>query len=1225
MGNVLDKFFFLIIFGYAIPIVQILANGGASSILTVCQALQQGTPVIVIEGTGRAADEIALIYKYLYGNHPVQHEEQRSIAAYNEASSKFQDFARRIRSGFGYNTVLNHTNCDQFIKQITSPEGYFLISIFHFHNEQGEQKLEDAILHALLNGAKIIKNEEKQRITEIKLAMAWNKFDYIRKNILTDKTIFQWTDLELDQALHDSLRMNKIRCTDLLVEYGASFDRLQRFDLLDKLYQEVETNVLTYSKHMIEKIHKKKDLSNLTELDKKYFYEDYLDIDLNDTKNLSLSWVNNSTTKYGTLDDDSVLTNSASNFNHPICVFNAVDMIQANGFLNTISIRFDNSSKPFPVDKLPVCYLISPTNNPNSFLIAFKCQLQSLSNNMKDIFHYKTAEKPPFVTNGQYIAIGFTYETGFPCNVPQRNQHSLDLSRIELILSTAAKTSIQFNVESRQGVAISFNIDSSPVFFRDLFFWSLFFNRYNMATYLCSKSSNATVAALLASKIYHRAAMFNRTPEERLGFVEKAKEFDKHASVIIDMCFDENNEFALDILKKRSPLFFEKYPLEIAKDIESRTFLATKTVQRYLDQQWYGQLNEYDRNKFWIGSLIFIMCCIPILIPIQALSKFIISDKRQPKIWEKKRHIIGWSARIFYRFKEFYSGRAIVFYIIFLALFSYVLLVDYFPININGGQRSTYNNLFIPISEIFLHVLIWSLIFEEGHEFLQHWKVKKYHHSRYSIYNYFSQNKWNILDIFAIIIYLVAFITRFIVIKEVFTASKILMCIDLFLWYIRILHVFAVFEGLGPKLLMIFNTMKDLLFFLYFILIFLVAYSVTSYALIVANYQISWKDANNKPSSRQFQALNNGTGLWNWEILRDIIDWGMWKIYGQIDLDASYHFDNEEKVAVTNDAYGITAFILTIFFVSVANILLLNILVALFNITIQKVQQNAHESWAYYRFLLVTEYTNKTFLPPPLNIFIYIFSPLYHFLKNRHSKKPNNTYGILDSGEMMKIDSNLVDMVVFNGVDRIRRMGLITSVTINFSSPPRIPNPSIILYLLESESNSPNRFRVTDEKRLRTDHIQRRSGVQRIVLNDPLKCFEKQFVALAFETYSGTPASVKDRNEHSVNHAHFCSLKAAGKSIHFMNYPNKGAAFSFIIEQHLKDLNDGNTSEPFNQQVLSMTEASSNSTVTTLNKFEERDNMLRERSIAEDYWKQVIDEIKQQEARVVEEQNNNIN
>jgi len=116
------------------------------------------------------------------------------------------------------------------------------------------------------------------------------------------------------------------------------------------------------------------------------------------------------------------------------------------------------------------------------------------------------------------------------------------------------------------------------------------------------------------------------------------------------MCFDENNEFALDILTKKSPLFFYKDPLQIAKDIDSRAFLATKTVQRYLDQQWYGKLNGYDHNNFWISSLvsltfllysfhidilfffqIFIMCFIPILIPVHALSKFIISDKRQLK------------------------------------------------------------------------------------------------------------------------------------------------------------------------------------------------------------------------------------------------------------------------------------------------------------------------------------------------------------------------------------------------------------------------------------------------------------------------------------------------------------------------------------------------------------------------------------------------------------------
>jgi hypothetical protein len=95
------------------------------------------------------------------------------------------------------------------------------------------------------------------------------------------------------------------------------------------------------------------------------------------------------------------------------------------------------------------------------------------------------------------------------------------------------------------------------------------------------------------------------------------------------MCFTENDRFALDILKKQSPLFFNKSPLQIAKEINSRAFLATKTVQRYLDQQWYGRLNEDVRDLFYLQ--IFVMCLLPFLIPVQAVSRLIISDKRQLK------------------------------------------------------------------------------------------------------------------------------------------------------------------------------------------------------------------------------------------------------------------------------------------------------------------------------------------------------------------------------------------------------------------------------------------------------------------------------------------------------------------------------------------------------------------------------------------------------------------
>jgi hypothetical protein len=52
------------------------------------------------------------------------------------------------------------------------------------------------------------------------------------------------------------------------------------------------------------------------------------------------------------------------------------------------------------------------------------------------------------------------------------------------------------------------------------------------------------------------------------------------------------------------------------------------------------------------------------------------------------------------------------FYIVFLGLFSFVMLVDYFPLNNNGGQRSGFSIL-IPITEVILHICMWSIVVEE--------------------------------------------------------------------------------------------------------------------------------------------------------------------------------------------------------------------------------------------------------------------------------------------------------------------------------------------------------------------------------------------------------------------------------------------------------------------------------------------------------------------------------
>jgi hypothetical protein len=55
---------------------------------------------------------------------------------------------------------------------------------------------------------------------------------------------------------------------------------------------------------------------------------------------------------------------------------------------------------------------------------------------------------------------------------------------------------------------------------------------------------------------------------------------------IIDRCFDNDENFAVDILKRPSDAFNKVDPLQLARKANCRSFLASKCVQRYLDNEW---------------------------------------------------------------------------------------------------------------------------------------------------------------------------------------------------------------------------------------------------------------------------------------------------------------------------------------------------------------------------------------------------------------------------------------------------------------------------------------------------------------------------------------------------------------------------------------------------------------------------------------------------------------
>ena len=69
--------------------------------------------------------------------------------------------------------------------------------------------------------------------------------------------------------------------------------------------------------------------------------------------------------------------------------------------------------------------------------------------------------------------------------------------------------------------------------------------------------------------------------------------------------------------------------------------------------------------------------------------------------------------------------------------------------------------------------------------------------------------------------------------------------------------------------------------FLLFILIFLFAYAITSYALISTSSFVEWFDSTHFITN---QSGPNSTAI---ETLRNIIEWGTWRIFGGTSLATS--------------------------------------------------------------------------------------------------------------------------------------------------------------------------------------------------------------------------------------------------------------------------------------------------------------------------------------------------
>jgi hypothetical protein len=132
----------------------------------------------------------------------------------------------------------------------------------------------------------------------------------------------------------------------------------------------------------------------------------------------------------------------------------------------------------------------------------------------------------------------------------------------------------------------------------------------------------------------------------------------------------------------------------------------------------------------------------------------------------------------------------------FLVLFSYVMLCDFYPFQ----RANPVTSLGLPISILEIVLIFWVITFTID-------EVRVFHNIERNIFKakliFFFTNYINVIKLAALFFFYVGIVLRFSPCDNCYQAARIILCLDLILWYFKILFGYTFLKKVGPKLFMI--------------------------------------------------------------------------------------------------------------------------------------------------------------------------------------------------------------------------------------------------------------------------------------------------------------------------------------------------------------------------------------------------------------------------------------
>nr|XP_027237709.1 transient receptor potential cation channel trpm-like [Penaeus vannamei] len=499
--------------------------------------------------------------------------------------------------------------------------------------------------------------------------------------------------------------------------------------------------------------------------------------------------------------------------------------------------------------------------------------------------------------------------------------------------------------------------------YQELLLWAIFSRRGRLARFLWERCETPLCAAVVASCVYQSLwkSLGAKNTVILNEYLKQKTMFETLAVELQDVCYQEDPPNAMGLVERRNPKWGQMDCLELAHLANDLMFIATPCSQASVELNWRRGMTRAP----------------PLAVTICNFLPFLVWTKLFgfQKLGDNGGDLTAWQKLVvFYKspISKFFAHSTS--FVVFLLLYAYVILFDF------KYEMSVTETL----------VICWIFTFIVGE--LSEITSEQSTSVRGKVSDWLN-SVWNRFDLMAITLALLALALR--LYRETFKWGRIAYSLNTTLFYCRLFRIYHVNYHLGPKLVIFYRMISEVLVFMALLVIFILGYGLASQGLLYPGRDVS--------------SLNmTDVG----QLMREVVLTPYWQMYGELLLD-ELKGDNVETcyqqscivpescatqgqdcipdcVCENAKEYTWAVNLMLFIYLIIGNIMLLNLLIAIFTYVFDEVQENSMEIWKFEMYRLIREYDSKPALVPPFVVLEYVWRILKAVWKVTCRRKKEN-------------------------------------------------------------------------------------------------------------------------------------------------------------------------------------------------------------------------------------------